>query len=39
MRLMTEALAEAGLPADAERVMRSFLDGIATFLMNRAGQD
>lgn len=39
MQLMTEALAEAGLPADAERVMRSFLDGIATFLMNRAGQD
>ena len=39
MQLMTEALAEAGLPAEAERVMRSFLDGIATFLMNRAGQD
>ena len=38
MQLMTEALAEAGLPAEAERVMRSFLDGIATFLMNRAGQ-
>jgi hemoglobin len=37
MQLMTEALAEAGLPAEAERVMRSFLDGIATFLMN-AGQ-
>jgi hemoglobin len=36
MQLMTEALAEAGLPAEAERVMRSFLDGIATFLMNRA---
>jgi hemoglobin len=35
MQLMTEALAEAGLPVEAERVMRSFLDGIATFLMNR----
>jgi hemoglobin len=38
MQLMTEALAEAGLPAEAERVMRSFLDGIATFLMNRAAE-
>src|SRR5215470_2643918 len=36
MRLMTEALAEAGLPADVEDVMRVFLDGIATFLINRA---
>jgi hemoglobin len=35
MRLMTEALAEAGLPADVEDVMRVFLDGIATFLINR----
>jgi hemoglobin len=34
MHLMTEALAEAGLPADVENVMRTFLDGIATFLMN-----
>ena len=36
MRLMTEALAEAGLPADVEDVMRVFLDGIATFLINKA---
>jgi hemoglobin len=36
MRLMTDALAEAGLPADVEDVMRTFLDGIATFLINRA---
>ena len=35
MTLMTEALAEARLPADAEIVMRTFLDGMATFLMNR----
>ena len=35
MRLMTEALAEAGLPSDVEDVMRTFLDGIATFLINR----
>ena len=36
MTLMTAALAEAGLPADVETVMRTFLDGIATFLMNRS---
>ncbi len=35
MQLMTEAIAEAGVPADVEIVMREFLDGIATFLMNR----
>ena len=35
MTLMTAALAEARLPADVEMVMRTFLDGIATFLMNR----
>ncbi|HXD74776.1 MAG TPA: hypothetical protein VN628_13605 [Vicinamibacterales bacterium] len=35
MQLMTEALAEARLPADVESVMREFLGGIATFLMNR----
>src|SRR5215831_20508074 len=38
MRLMTEALSEASLPADVEDVMRTFLDGIATFLINRASQ-
>ena len=36
MRLMTEALSEASLPADVEDVMRTFLDGIATFLINRS---
>jgi len=36
MQLMTEALAEAGVPADVEIVMREFLGGIATFLMNRS---
>ncbi len=36
MQLMTEALAEAGLPPDVEDVMRTFLDAIATFLINRA---
>ena len=35
MQLMTGALAEARVPADVETVMRTFLDGIATFLMNR----
>ena len=35
MTLMTAALAEARLPADVEMAMRTFLDGIATFLMNR----
>jgi hemoglobin len=36
MHLMTEALADAGLPADVEEIMRTFLDGIATFLINKA---
>ncbi len=36
VQLMTEALAEAGLPPDVEDVMRTFLDAIATFLINRA---
>jgi hemoglobin len=35
MQLMTEALADAGVPADVEIVMREFLGGIATFLMNK----
>jgi len=35
MQLMTEALTDAGVPADVEIVMREFLGGIATFLMNR----
>jgi hemoglobin len=36
MELMTEAMADAGVPADVETVMREFLGGIATFLMNRS---
>jgi hemoglobin len=35
MQLMTQALAEAQLPADVETAMKTFLDGIASFLMNR----
>ena len=35
MQLMTDAMAEAGVPDDVEHVMREFLGGIATFLMNR----
>ena len=34
MQLMTEAMADAAVPADVEIVMREFLGGIATFLMN-----
>jgi hemoglobin len=36
MQLMGEAIAEAALPAEVEDAMRLFLDGIATFLINRA---
>lgn len=36
MQLMTEAMADAGVPADVEIVMREFLGGIATFLMNKS---
>jgi hemoglobin len=36
MELMSEAIAEVGVPAQAESVMRTFLDGIATFLINTA---
>jgi hypothetical protein len=35
---MTEALDEADLPDDVSEVMRAFLDGVATFLINRASQ-
>jgi hemoglobin len=35
MQLMTEAMSDAGVPADVQSVMREFLGGIATFLMNR----
>ena len=35
MQLMSEAIAEAALPAEVDETMRLFLDGIATFLINR----
>jgi len=35
MQLMTEAIAEADVPAEAADVMRMFLDGVATFLINK----
>ena len=36
MQLMGEAIGEAALPVEAQDAMRLFLDGIATFLINRA---
>ena len=38
MELMTAALAEAGLPAEAAGVLRAFFDSTATFLINRPEQ-
>ena len=37
MELMTKALEKAELPPDAEKELREFFDGVATFLMNREG--
>lgn len=36
MQLMSNALAEVALPVEAERVLRKFLDGMSTFMINRA---
>lgn len=36
MKLMNNALAEAALPIEAEQVLRKFLDGMSTFMINRA---
>jgi hypothetical protein len=36
MQLMSVAIAEAALPAEVEDAMRMFLDGMSTFLVNRA---
>jgi hemoglobin len=36
MQLMTAALEEAALPAEADQFIRSFLGEIATFLINRS---
>ena len=35
MQLMGEALDESALPTEVQDAMRQFLDGIATFLINR----
>lgn len=35
MRLMTTALREAALPAEAEQILKSYLEETATFLINR----
>ena len=36
MQLMTAALAEANLPAEADALLREFLGSTATFMINRA---
>ncbi len=35
MQLMNNALAEAALPIEAEQVLRTFLDGMSTFMINQ----
>jgi hemoglobin len=35
MRLMNRALGEAALPAEAEQVLRIFLDGMSSFMINQ----
>src|SRR6202451_784135 len=35
MRLMNSAFEEAALPAEAEQVLRKFLDGMSSFMINR----
>lgn len=37
MLLMNNALAEAALPAEAEAMLREFLNGMATFMINHPG--
>jgi hemoglobin len=36
MRLMTSALEEAALPEEAGQVLRKFLDGMSSFMINQA---
>jgi hemoglobin len=36
IELMNNALAEAALPAEAEALLRSFFDQVATFMINRS---
>ena len=35
MRLMNSAFGEAALPAEAEHVLRKFLDGMSSFMINQ----
>ena len=35
MRLMNSAFGEAALPREAEQVLREFLEGMSTFMINR----
>jgi len=35
MRLMNRALGEAALPEEAEQVLRKFLDGMSSFMINQ----
>ena len=35
MRLMNHALGEAALPEEAEQVLRKFLDGMSSFMINQ----
>ena len=35
MRLMNSAFGEAALPGEAEQVLRKFLDGMSSFMINR----
>jgi hemoglobin len=37
VQLMNNALAEAALPAEAESMLRQFLDSMATFMINHPG--
>lgn len=37
VQLMDRAFAEAGLPVEAEQVLRPFLENTATFMINRQG--
>jgi hypothetical protein len=35
MRLMNSAFGEAALPEEAEQVLREFLDGMSSFMINQ----
>ena len=37
VRLMNSAFEEAALPAEAEQVLRKFLDGMSSFMINHVG--